>query len=78
MSSHGTRNDARELDVRNLDGEPFGDIMGALEDLPESETLVLVNDFEPEPLYNVLEQRGFEYRARQVDPDEWRIAIEHA
>lgn len=65
----------RELDVREIDGEPFSDIVTELEALPESETLVLVNSFEPEPLYAVLEHRGFEYETRQVDEDEWRVSI---
>jgi uncharacterized protein (DUF2249 family) len=68
----------RRLDVREIDGEPFGDIMGALEDLPEDETLLLVNSFEPKPLYEVLEQRGFAYDAANPEPDLWEIEITHA
>jgi uncharacterized protein (DUF2249 family) len=68
----------RELDVRQIDGEPFGDIVAALDDLPADETLVLINSFEPVPLYEVLEDRGFEHRTSQVAPDEWHVAIEHA
>lgn len=68
----------RELDVRKLDREPFGDIMAALEELPEEETLLLINSFEPEPLYNVLENRGFEYQTTEAAPDEWYVEIEHA
>lgn len=66
-----------ELDAREIDGEPFTDIMAALEDLPESEQLVLVNSFEPEPLYEVLERRGFTHETTQVADDEWRVTIEH-
>jgi len=47
----------RELDVREIDGEPFDDITAALDSLPVGETLVLVNSSEPEPLYDVLERR---------------------
>lgn len=68
----------RRLDVREIDGEPFGDIMGALEELPEDETLLLVNSFEPRPLYEVLEQRGYTYDAESPEPDLWEIAITHA
>jgi uncharacterized protein (DUF2249 family) len=67
----------RKLDVRDIDGEPFGDIMAALDDLPVGETLTLINSFEPEPLYNVLEQRGFEYETTQVDPAVWEVEITH-
>lgn len=68
----------RELDVRDIDGEPFGDITDALDALPEGEQLVLVNSFEPAPLYGVLEQRGFTYETTRVADDEWRVTIEHA
>lgn len=68
----------RTLDVRTVDGEPFSDIVAALDRLDPGETLVLVNSFEPVPLYDVLEQRGFTHEIEQVTDDEWRIRIEHA
>jgi len=67
-----------ELDVRDVDGEPFGPIMAALEDLPDGESLLLINSFEPEPLYGVLEERGFEYDAANPEPDVWHVEIRHA
>ena len=67
----------RELDVRTIDGEPFGPIMAALDELPADGTLVLVNGFEPEPLYAVLERRGFSFETARVDDDEWRVTITH-
>lgn len=69
---------ARTLDVREIDGEPFGDIMAALGDLEDGETLRLVSGFEPKPLYQVLADRGFDHETAQVAPDTWHIAIEHA
>ncbi|WP_137284421.1 DUF2249 domain-containing protein [Halorussus salinisoli] len=66
----------RELDARDIDGEPFGAITSALSDLSDDETLVLVNSFEPEPLYAVLDRRGFDHETEQVAPDEWRVEIE--
>jgi len=68
----------RRLDVREVDGEPFGDIMAALEDLPSDETLLLVNSFEPQPLYSVLEERGFEYETTNPEADLWHVEIRHA
>lgn len=68
----------RTLDVRDIDGEPFGTIVEALDDLPEDGRLRLVNSFEPVPLYNVLEQRGFTHETEQVADDEWHVWIEHA
>lgn len=61
-----TEADAR-LDVREVDGEPFGDIMDALDELGDGERLRLVAPFEPEPLYGVLDQRGFTHETAQAD-----------
>lgn len=63
------------LDAREIDGEPFGAIMSALADLSEDESLLLINSFEPEPLYDVLETRGFEHVSEQVAPEEWHVKI---
>jgi len=66
------------LDAREIDGEPFGEIMAALEELSADESLLLVNSFEPEPLYGVLEQRGFQYETANPEPDVWHVEITHA
>jgi len=68
----------RRLDVREIDGEPFDDIVAALDDLPEGERLRLINSFEPEPLYAVLSERGFTHETERVGPDEVHVDIEHA
>ncbi|WP_435176732.1 DUF2249 domain-containing protein [Halorussus sp. AFM4] len=65
----------RELDAREVDGEPFGAISAALDDLGDDETLVLYNGFEPEPLYAVLDRRGFDHETERVEPGEWRVEI---
>jgi len=67
----------RRLDAREIDGEPFGDIMAELEALSHDETLLLVNSFEPEPLYQVLEERGFRYETTSDGSDVWYIEIQH-
>ena len=67
----------RRLDVREIDGEPFGDIMAELEALPDDETLLLINRFEPEPLYQVLEERGFQYETTSDGSDVWYIEIRY-
>ncbi|MFB6135452.1 MAG: DUF2249 domain-containing protein [Halobacteriaceae archaeon] len=64
-----------ELDAREIDGEPFPAIVAELEELGAGETLLLVNGFEPRPLYGVLEERGFDYETERVADDEWRVAI---
>ena len=63
------------LDVREIDGEPFGDIMAALDGLDGEESLCLVNSFEPEPLYDVLETRGFAFETANPAVDEWYVKI---
>ncbi|ELY29121.1 hypothetical protein C499_06775 [Halogeometricum borinquense DSM 11551] len=78
MSSEMPERETRELDVREIEGEPFGEIVAALDTLCEHETLVLVNSFEPVPLYDVLEQRGFTYKTSQEGSEEWHVRITHA
>lgn len=78
MSREGRGEPDQELDVREIDGEPFDDIMATLEDLASDETLRLVNSFEPEPLYGVLEQRGFDYDTEEVESGLWHVEIRHA
>jgi len=67
----------RRLDVREIDSEPFGDIMAELESLSGDETLLLINSFEPEPLYEVLEERGFQYETTSDGSDLWYVEIRH-
>lgn len=66
------------LDVREIDGEPFSDIMAAVDDLAADESLLLINSFEPEPLYDVLEQRGFAHETSNPEPDVWHVEITRA
>lgn len=63
------------LDAREIDGEPFSDIMAALDDVDAGNSLLLINSFEPVPLYDVFSSRGFEYDTSQVSEDEWCIEI---
>lgn len=78
MSSERLDNAERTLDVREIDGEPFGDIMAALEELSDDESLLLINSFEPAPLYDVLETRGFEYETANPAPETWHVEITKA
>jgi uncharacterized protein (DUF2249 family) len=75
-TSDATDRTTRELDAREIDGEPFGAITSALDDLGDDDRLVLYNSFEPEPLYEVLDRRGFDHETEEVAPDEWRVEIE--
>lgn len=67
----------RRIDVRDIDGEPFGDIVAALDDLAEGETLEIVAPFEPVPLYGQLEQRHFDHDTAEED-GVYRVAVRHA
>jgi len=58
------------LDVREVDGAPFGDSIEAPDGLGNGERLRLVAPFEPEPLYGVLDCRGFTHETAQVAADE--------
>ncbi|MFB6233863.1 MAG: DUF2249 domain-containing protein [Halopenitus sp.] len=75
-SDDTTETTENRLDVRDVEGPPFTVIDDALDDLPNGGSLTLINSFEPEPLYEVLEARGFSYRSEQVAPDEWHVHIE--
>lgn len=76
--SAGPREADRQLDVREIEGEPFADIMTALDELAVDESLLLISSFEPEPLYGVLTQRGFAHETTNPDPDVWHVEIVHA
>lgn len=67
--------ETQKLDVRAIDGEPFSEIMAALDELNEDETLVLINSFEPEPLYAVLARQGYVHETERAGDDEWRVSI---
>lgn len=55
--------------------ERFHVITGKLGELAEGDSLLLINDFEPAPLYGELRSQGFTYDSRQVGPLAWHIEI---
>lgn len=78
MRSKRLGNADHQLDVREIDGPPFDAIMAALDDLDGDASLLLINSFEPEPLYEVLEDRGFAYETTNPSPGEWHVKIADA
>lgn len=53
-----------ELDVRPIidsGKDPFSDIMKKVKELKNDEILLIINSFEPIPLYTVLGRKGFEH-----------------
>lgn len=65
-----------ELDVRPLlarGEEPFFTIMEATRSLGPEDVLLVVNQFEPVPLYGVMAQRGFRHRTERGCEGEFRV-----
>jgi len=66
------------LDVREevrAGEEPYHRIMKAVAALRTDQVLQLCNIFEPVPLYDVLEQRGFSHWIERRGPEEWWITF---
>lgn len=64
------------LDVRDdqaKGSDPFERIMGAVTELAPGQDLLLINTFEPLPLYKVMEKKGFGHQSRERVPGEWEI-----
>ncbi|MWV39666.1 MULTISPECIES: DUF2249 domain-containing protein [Natrialba] len=68
----------RTLDVREIDGPPFDDIVAALDDLADDERLELIARFEPAPLYGDLDGRRFDHDSEKRDDGTWHVLLEHA
>lgn len=65
-----------ELDVRSYHErgeEPYDAIISTVEALGDTEQFLLVNSFEPKPLYAVLKKRGFTHVTMDMGNDEWRV-----
>lgn len=65
----------RQLDVRPIiesGKDPFKDIMASVKELKEDEILLLINSFEPIPLYSVLGKKGFEHWTEK-ESDTFRV-----
>lgn len=53
--------------------EPFDAIMAIVENLQRDEQLLLINSFEPKPLYAVMNKYGFDHTTRDMGDGEWRV-----
>lgn len=59
-----------QLDVRPVldkGRDPFNDIMSKVKELKNNEVFLLINSFEPIPLYSVLGNKGFDHWTEKVD-----------
>jgi uncharacterized protein (DUF2249 family) len=64
------------LDVRPIlrsGGEPFQAIMQAVQGLSPGQGLTLLATFRPQPLFRVMEARGFGHEAREIDGGDWEV-----
>lgn len=64
------------LDVRPIlqnGGEPFQEIMQAVRELAPGQGLKLVAPFRPQPLFRVMEGRGFDHEAREIADGHWEV-----
>ena len=68
--------DVRE-DIRRGD-EPFDRIMQAVAALEDDQELVVVNVFEPVPLYDVLAQQGFSHETTRTAEGDWYVIFRRA
>ena len=60
----------KQLDVRPVidsGRDPFSDIMNFIKELKDDEIFLLINSFEPIPLYSVLSKKGFEHYTEKID-----------
>ncbi len=68
--------DIVRLDVRDMlrrGEEPFGRIMDAVKDLRDNQVFLLDVLFEPGPLYDVMEKKGFASYTERVSEEHYRV-----
>lgn len=76
MSDVSTGATPKVLDVRPIlkdGGDPFQMIMEAVKGLSPGQGLKLVAPFRPQPLFQVMEGRGFDHEAREVESGHWEV-----
>jgi uncharacterized protein (DUF2249 family) len=65
-----------DVDVRptlRAGGEPFGEIMAAVNALPPGKGLRLLATFKPVPLFQVLGSKGFTHEEREIGGGDWEV-----
>lgn len=76
MSDISPEIEPKLLDVRPIlqsGGEPFQEIMQAVQGLRPGQGLKLVAPFRPQPLFRVMEGRGFDHEAREIGEGHWEV-----
>ncbi len=73
MSKKTITLDVRE-DIHN-GAAPFSKIMSAVNALRPDEQLLLVVPFEPTPLFEVMQRRGFQHAAHRMEAGDWEVVF---
>jgi len=76
MSDVSPESALKVLDVRPIlrsGGEPFQAIMHAVQELLPGQALKLLATFRPQPLFRVMEGRGFDNEAREIEGGDWEV-----
>ncbi len=63
-----------KLDVRPImetGADPFSEIMGALKEMKDDETLELINIFEPVPIIQILQEKGYQSWTEKKSDNEY-------
>lgn len=66
----------KELDVRPIladGGEPFQAIMAAVESLAPGQALMLFAPFKPQPLFTVMERKGFLHEVSELEGGDFEV-----
>jgi len=66
----------KELDVRPIlasGGEPFQAIMAAVESLEPGQGLMLLAPFKPQPLFTVMERKGFAHQVSELEGGDFEV-----
>lgn len=66
----------KELDVRPIlanGGEPFQAIMEAVEGLAPGQGLTLLAPFRPQPLFSVMERKGFAHQVSELEGGDFEV-----
>ena len=68
----------KEIDVRGVAGNFFQGLKKQAAGLKQGEGITIIQSFEPIPLYEVMEDMGFEYHTNQVSGTEFRVNVYRA
>jgi hypothetical protein len=67
------KNSYKILDVRSMAGNPFDAILDQARETQPGHGFVLVQEFEPLPMINMLKAKGFDHVSEKISPDEFRV-----